>query len=88
MCTFSSVLIQPEEFKSLKFFFGSVFNWCCDADGKSNVAFAVIQTFLLQTHVVKPQRKFHRLPGSLLGAEVVSIVFVHCWRAIYCKEVT
>lgn len=61
--TFSSVLcwkqeaclIQPEEFKYLKFFFRSVINWCCDTDGKSNVASVVMQTFYLQTIAVKPK---------------------------------
>ncbi len=38
-------LIQPEEFKYLKFSFRSVINWCCDTDGKSNVAPAVMQAF-------------------------------------------
>lgn len=54
-------LIQPEEFKYLKFFFRSVINWCCDTDGKSKVAPAVMQVFFLffslQTNAVKPQRK-------------------------------
>lgn len=78
MRTFSSVLcltgedclIKPEEFKYLKLFFRSVINWCCDTDGKSNVALGVTQGFFAD-NCGKTTQEVFSLPGRLFrGADV------------------
>lgn len=51
--------IQQVEFKylSIYFFFRSVINLCCDTDGKSNVASAVMQDFVFADNCSKNTEK-------------------------------